>query len=62
MTGLPLLCQNPQNSGITLNPPGSGGVLLMSTILLPWVAWNAERSTPPFLCAETPGKLLSNKK
>ena len=27
-------------------------VSLMSTILLPWVAWNPERSTPPFLCAE----------
>src|SRR5215210_7744276 len=26
-----------------------GGVYLMSTILLPWVAWNSERSTPPFL-------------
>src|SRR5581483_547918 len=29
-------------------PAGQRGVVLMSTILLPWVAWNAERSTPPF--------------
>ena len=24
----------------------------LSTILLPWVAWNAERSTPPFLFSD----------
>ena len=34
-----------------MNPARQGGVPLTSTILLPWVAWNAERSTPPFLCA-----------
>ena len=32
-------------------PRVRGVVYLMSTILLPWVAWNSERSTPPFLCA-----------
>jgi len=26
-------------------------VYSIAMILLPWVAWKAERSTPPFLCA-----------
>ena len=36
--------------------PGMGyDVSDLSTILLPWVAWNAERSTPPFLFPHVAG-------
>src|SRR5262249_2224972 len=36
---------------LELEPEGSINRIPGVTILLPWVPWNAERSTAPFLCA-----------